>query len=116
MAITKSDIAKANESGKIHWEHGLGYKPTRDGRGSWVVNLAARGKEQRHTLGRADQFTYKEARDRANKLQVEVRAGRDPLAEQQREQERSANPWRRSQPASCSASLTIGAAPRSARA
>jgi integrase len=86
VTLSQADVARAKRTGKTVWGAGLGFKPTRDGRGSWVAQYVVKstGKDRRVTLGRGDVLTLKQAREMAREVLVEVTRGGDPKAEREK--------------------------------
>jgi integrase len=82
--ITKTFLDKLQSPSagyKLHWDDdvaGFGVRITAGGKLTFVVQGRVRGKELRHTIGSADHWSIKDARDEARALIVGMNKGTDP--------------------------------------
>lgn len=71
---------------------GLSFRVTANGTRTWCLRTKVNGRDRRFALGNYPGISLSEARKRAERLRVEIRDGRDPIAEKRaaREQAQSA--------------------------
>lgn len=84
-----ASFVKSAPEGKYSDGAGLWLHKRSDGGGQWVLRVTVHGRRREMGLGSFNLVSLKEAREAASKWRGQVRDGKDPIKERQREKRRS---------------------------